>query len=63
MIIDSKIISIMVCDIMINWLFDKDISWNDLLIFYDASIEWRKEIAIKGKGDMNIKLNAIKIIQ
>jgi hypothetical protein len=45
-----------------KFLFDIEINLNDLDTLYQASIEWRKEISMKGKGNMNIKVNAINII-
>ena len=45
-----------------KFLFDIEINLNDLDILYQASIEWRKEISMKGKGNMDIKVNAINII-
>jgi hypothetical protein len=35
----------------------------ELELLYNGSIEWRKEIAIKGKGDINIKNNVIELIK
>jgi hypothetical protein len=61
-IIDSKLISKITVRSFCKFLFDIEINPNDLEILYQASIEWRKEIAIKGKGNMDIKLTAIKII-
>lgn len=61
-IIDSKLISKITVQSFCRFLFDIEINLNDLDVLYQASIEWRKEISMKGKGNMNIKLNAINII-
>jgi len=61
-IIDSILISKIIVKSFCKFIFDIEINPNDLEILYQASIEWRKEIAIKGKGDIKIKLDAIKII-
>lgn len=61
-IIDSKLISKITVKSFCKFIFDIEVNPNDLEMLYLASIEWRKEIAIKGKGDIKIKLNAIKII-
>lgn len=61
-IIDSKLISKITVQSFCKFLFDIEINLNDLDTLYQASIEWRKEISMKGKGNMNIKVNAINII-
>ena len=61
-IIDSKLISKITVQAFCKFLFDIEINLNDLDILYQASIEWRKEISMKGKGNMDIKVNAINII-
>lgn len=61
-IIDSKLISKITVQSFCKFLFDTEINLNDLDVLYQASIEWRKEISMKGKGNMKIKLNAINII-
>ena len=61
-IIDSKLISKITVQSFCKFLFDIEIDSTDLDILYQASIEWRKELGLKGKGNMDIKLNAIKII-
>ena len=61
-IIDSKLISKITVQSFCKFLFDIEINLNDLDILYQASIEWRKEISMKGKGNMDIKVNAINII-
>ena len=49
----SKSISISIASIFHQLLFDKDLECPEL--FYKASIEWRKEIAMKGIADPQIK--------
>lgn len=61
-IIDSKLISKITVQSFCKFLFDIEISLNDLDTLYQASIEWRKEISMKGKGNMNVKVSAINII-
>ena len=61
-IIDSKLISKITVQSFCKFLFDIEINLNDLDTLYQASIEWRKEIGMKGKGNMDIKVNAINII-
>ena len=61
-IIDSKLISKITVQSFCKFLFDIEINLNDLDTLYQASIEWRKEISMKGKGNMKIKVNAINII-
>jgi hypothetical protein len=56
-IIDGKTISRITLKIMYELLFEECISIENETLFYNASIEWRKEIAIKGKGDISIKQN------
>jgi len=62
-IIDSKIISIFVADVFVTFLFNKTLMYNQLELLYYGSIEWRKEIAIKGKGNIDIKNNVINLIK
>lgn len=60
--IDSSIISKIVCIGFCSFLFNYDLSEYELDILYQSSLEWRKEISLKGKGDYSIKLKAIDII-
>jgi hypothetical protein len=62
-IIDSKITSIIVADIFVTYLFNKTLTLDELELLYNGSIEWRKEIAIKGLGNLNIKNNVIELIK
>lgn len=60
--IDSSIISKVVCMSFCDFLFDYKLSDYQIDLLYQSSLEWRKEIALKGKGDMSIKLEATNII-
>lgn len=60
--IDSYKIAKIVLEIMIKWLFDLNILEDDLNIIVYASIEWKKEIAIKGQGNIKLKYKTIDII-
>lgn len=52
-IITSRDLSILSARIFYKLVFDKELKETQL--FYDASVEWRKEVAIKGKGNEKIK--------
>lgn len=54
-VLDSELISRLVLRILFELLFEKEVSKDDEDLFFQASIEWRKEIAIKEKGDWQIK--------
>lgn len=61
-LIDSPTLSKLIVEIITTWLFgqqEEDVS----LQLIAAIDEWRKEIAIKGKGDANLKLYAVNWIQ
>ena len=58
----SCTISKIVCMAFCNFLFNYNLSEYELDILYKSSIEWRKEISLKGKGNIEIKLEAINII-
>jgi hypothetical protein len=62
-IIDSKITSIIVADVFVTYLFNEKLTCDELELLYNGSIEWRKEIAIKGQGNINIKNNVIQLIK
>ncbi len=61
-IIDSQLISKITVSTFCKFLFETVPEQSELDILFNASIEWRKEIAIKGKGNMDTKLKAITII-
>jgi hypothetical protein len=54
-VIDGETISRITLKIMYELLFEESISADNETLFYQASLEWRKEIAIKGKGNTTIK--------
>lgn len=54
-VIDSECITRLVLRIMFELLFDTSITAETETLFYQASIEWRKEIGIKGPGNHIIK--------
>lgn len=65
-LIDSQCISYMACDCLLTWVFGE--YWNDntdwsIYLFYNASIEWRKQLAMKGFGNNNIKNGAVNEIK
>jgi dihydroflavonol-4-reductase len=53
--LDSARLARLVLRILYELLFDHPISARDEELFHRASLEWRKEIAIKGKGDVEVK--------
>lgn len=53
--VDSEAISRLALRTLYELLFDTAISPADETLFYQSSIEWRKEIAVKGQGDADIK--------
>jgi len=57
-IVDSEAISRLVLRTLYEVLFDAEISAADETLFYQSSIEWRKEIAVKGKGNAEVKHEA-----
>lgn len=61
--ITSKDISKLICKIFWFTIFDENIDSDNLEILYKGSIEWRKELAVKGKGDYIIKENCVNIIE
>lgn len=56
--VDSETISRLVLRTLYNVLFDAAISAADETLFFQSSIEWRKEIAVKGQGDVHVKYEA-----
>ncbi|MFZ9594964.1 MAG: cytochrome P450 [Bdellovibrionia bacterium] len=53
--IDSPVVSRLTLRVLFELLFDQGIEPQDEDLFYQASLEWRKEIAIKGKGQPQVK--------
>ena len=54
-VINAEGVSRLTLRIMYELAFESQISKHDESLFYQASLEWRKEIALKGKGDDRIK--------
>jgi hypothetical protein len=54
-LIDAETISRLVLRILFALLFEHEISKDDETLYYQASMEWRKEVAILGKADSRIK--------
>ncbi len=53
--IDSETISRLVVRVFFALLFDRPIGAEDETLFFQASIEWRKEIAVKGTAGAGVK--------
>lgn len=54
-IVTAKDITILPARIFFKTLFDKELPVDDYDLFYKSSIEWRKEVALKSKGDWATK--------
>ncbi|MBK9072054.1 MAG: cytochrome P450 [Myxococcales bacterium] len=54
-VVDAEAISRVVLRVLYELLFDAPIAEADETLFYRASIQWRKEIAVKGVADEAIK--------
>jgi len=54
-VMSAEQVSRITLKVLYEMLFEHTISLEDETLFYDASIEWRKEIALKGAGDRGIK--------
>lgn len=55
LIIDAEKISRMTLKVLYEILFEHTINPEDETLFYNASLQWRKEIALKGAADGDIK--------
>jgi hypothetical protein len=70
LILDSKMVSILTLKVFLKWLFFDEDWENDtayttttmLETIYESSLEYRKEIAMKGKGCQAKKQHAIDIV-
>jgi hypothetical protein len=60
--VDSPQISKIVVYGICKSALDHSLTSEELELLYSASIEWRKEIAMKGNGDMRVKVAAIALI-
>lgn len=54
-VVDAEQVSRITVRVLYGMLFDKQLSNADEDLFYQASIEWRKQIAMKGAGSGEIK--------
>jgi hypothetical protein len=60
-VIDAEAIIKLTIASFIEFLFDK--TWQpEFQIFIDASWEWRKEISIRGKGNVDVKQSTVHLI-
>ncbi len=55
LLMNAEQVSRITLKILYEILFEHAIQLEDETLFYEASIEWRKEIALKGTGDRRIK--------
>lgn len=58
--VDSETVCRLVLRTLYQMLFEAEISAADEKLFYQSSIAWRKEIALKGKGDVAVKHEAAR---
>jgi len=54
-VVNAETISRFTARVMYELLFEVPLSSEDETLFYKASLEWRKEIGIKGQGDLTVK--------
>jgi hypothetical protein len=59
-IVDSECISRLVLRTLYEILFEEKITPADETLFFQSSMEWRKEIAVKGAGNKEIKNKAAR---
>ena len=62
-IIDSETISRTIARIHWKILFNTEINEKDLDLLYRGSIEWRKQVAMKGEGNLKIKQECYSLIE
>ena len=55
LVMDAEQVSRITLKVLYKILFEQTIAPKDETLFYNASIEWRKEIALKGAGDYRVK--------
>lgn len=55
LVMNAEQVSRITLKVLYEMLFEHAIKLDDETLFYNASIEWRKEIALKGAGDLRIK--------
>ncbi len=54
-VLDSPKLAKSVASIMFGLVFERPMSASDASLFYAASLEWRREIAVKNAGDTRVK--------
>ncbi len=52
---DGEAVSRLCAQIFFQCIFEKPLDQDSENLYYHASLEWRKEIAVKGKGDPKVK--------
>ena len=57
--IDGKECSILTASIFFQGLFGRDLTESEKALYYEASLQWRKEIAVKEKGCEKYKLQFV----
>jgi len=55
LVIDAEQVSRIALNVLYEILFEQPIELEDETLFYNASVEWRKEIALKGAGNFQVK--------
>ncbi len=55
LVMDAEQVSRIALKVLYAILFEQPIEPEDETLFYNASLEWRKEIALKGAGDYQVK--------
>lgn len=53
--IGAEQVSTLALQVLVELLFEQPLSPTDAQLFYRASVEWRKEIGVKGRADLNVK--------
>ncbi len=55
LVMNAEQVSRIALNVLYEILFEQTIEPEDEALFYNASVEWRKEIALKGVGDYRVK--------
>ena len=55
LVMDAEQVSRIALSVLYEILFEQTITSDEETLFYKASVEWRKEIALKGPGDYRVK--------
>jgi hypothetical protein len=62
-VIDSPTLVKIVLESVFGWIFEQEFKPEDLELVSAATWEWRKELAIKGNGDLGLKKEAVRWIK